>query len=151
LQGVVAAEIFAKIDAALLAEIRNGLAVMGVERVKIIRDRSEDAALLPIGPVGEATLGAVAFESGIEFPNELASGGVERDDFGICGVGLKNAADDEWAGFETAFFSGVELPGEFELTHVGAIDLRKTGVVVGSGLAAVNGPIGGLWIRLCEE
>ena len=76
-----AAEIFAKVDASGIAEIGNGFAGGGVERVKKIRDADEDASVGTGTPIGEAAIRLGTFDAGIEFPEEFSGGGVEREDF----------------------------------------------------------------------
>ncbi len=71
----------------------------------------EEAALLAVGPVGEAAAGLGGLDSGVEAPELLAGGGVEREDFFGGAVDEDGAADDERTGLQAAFGSDIDSPG----------------------------------------
>src|SRR5882724_118155 len=121
--GRFAAKIFAKIDTAVIAKLRNGFAGGGIESVEKVHYADEDASGGSGTPIGEAAIGLRAFYARIEFPKEFAVGGVERKNF-LCGCDAeKNSVYDQRIGLEAAFFSGVEGPGDLEFRYIAAIDL----------------------------
>ena len=122
---VVAPQILAKIDSAIFGKVRDGFTGGGVKSVQVIQDPGEDAGMGAIGPVREAARRLAVFEAGIEGPDLLAGSRIEGNDFAGKCAGVQHAANDEGVGFEIALFARVELPRNFELGHVGAIDLRK--------------------------
>ena len=98
--------------------------------------REEDAAIVTVGPVGDAAAALLAddFASavGIEIPFQFAGCGVERDEAKLRRGGVEDAIDDErlalhfGAGEGVAGFVG---PGDLKLRDVGTIDLLEGGVV----------------------
>ncbi len=92
--GRFAIEIFAEVDAAGVAEIGNGFAGGGIERVEKIHYADEDAGGGSGTPIGETAIGLRAFYAGVEFPEEFAGGGVEREDFLRGSDAVENPVDD---------------------------------------------------------
>jgi len=130
---------FAKIDGAAVAEagIRN--AGFGVEGYKAaIGDTEEDAGLLAIRPVSDATIDAtgsarlVSCDAGvrIEFPTLAAGVGIERDNFTGCSGNEHHAIDDDRSAFDSCAVAGPSVAGvigpcELERGDVGAVDLLE--------------------------
>ena len=113
--GVVAAEIFAEIDAAVLAECLDGFAGGSVQRVNEVHYADEDslAGGVGVGPEGEAAVRLRAVDDGIEFPEQLAGGGFKGENLLSGSDSVKDAVDDDGAGLQAAGFLCVERPGYF--------------------------------------
>ena len=105
---------------------------------------------MAVGPIaqaarwlsGAANGGVVHFDSGIEEPETLAAGGIEREDFAAVGEPVERAANDQWVRLEIAFLAGVINPGLLEMRDVGAINLPEGGIVIAVHAAVVCGPVG---------
>ena len=98
LRTVIAAETFPQVDSAGFSKLANRFAGGCIERIEIIHHAGKNAALLAIGPVEKTAGRRGAENSGVEFPKQLAGGGVEGDHFlGRC-KGIKNTPDDDRAG-----------------------------------------------------
>jgi hypothetical protein len=145
----VIAKAFAEIEAAIVGKVGNGFARRCVEGVEEVEDAGEDARTLAVGPIRKAAGGlrgaadgaVMVIDGGVEGPEQLSGGSVESDDLAQGRVSVQDASDDERVGLETTFFAGVELPCNFELGNVGAIDLGKRRVVIAVDTAVVGGPI----------
>ena len=61
--------------------------------------------------------------------------------FPVIRIAEEDASDDQRIGFEIAFFSRVELPGDLELGHIRAVDERERRVVLAVDIAVVSGPV----------
>ena len=114
------AEAFAEID---LQDGFAGLAVEGVEEVAV---GEEDAILIN----GDAAVAVAALRrragGGVEGPDLMAGGGVERDNFEGGRGGVENAADDDRIALHLRVFERVVRivrPRDLELGDVGAVDL----------------------------
>src|SRR5438105_15224695 len=78
---------------------------------------------------------------GIEFPEELSGGGVERKNFLRGRDSVEDATHDDGAGLQSALLAGVKSPGDVELLHVCPVDLCQRRIVGVLGSAAVDGAI----------
>ena len=116
---------FAKIDVAVLAKARDKVAGLGVEAVKKVHHASVDAAMLAVIPISQATRGLTSDNAGVEFPLQLATCCVERDNLGAWGEGIECAANNERVGLDAALLARVKSPSLLEKMRVPAIDLRE--------------------------
>src|SRR5580698_3378803 len=123
LQGGRAAQIFAKIDSAIFAEVQNGLAGGGVERVERIHHAYEDAPVLAARPKSEPAIGLRSLYPGIEFPEQFAGCRVQREYFLSGRDSVKHAAHFDGARLQATGFTCVKFPRDRELAHVAPVDL----------------------------
>ena len=99
-----------------------------------IRHAAGPAATTPHAPAIE----------GVEAPQQLAGGGVERDDVEADGRGVQDPADHDGIDLELGALdsvAGIEGPCEPQLLHVLAVDLSEGRVSDALGSAAVHGPV----------
>jgi hypothetical protein len=122
--GVVAAEMFAEIDAAVLAERWDRFAGRGIKRVNEVHDADENALVSIVGPERETTVGLCAGNSGIEFPKKRAGRGIECENFLGRRNSIKGAIDDIGLVCNRRVLA-CRKTGNFELSDIGAIDLRE--------------------------
>ena len=132
------AQIFTEVGAAAVSKEGNRLAGGGIQGVDEIHYPNENALVFASGPVSETAIRLRSAYSGVEFPQELARRGIQGENFLRWGDSVEYALDDDGAGLKTAFFLGIKTPGHDETLHVGPIDLRKPGVVIVLGRAAVR-------------
>ncbi len=138
----IAAESFAQIDAAILAEFRGGFAGARIEGVDKTLHGGEQARLPAIGPIDERAIGAASGDSGIELPEQFAGGGIERDHLVPRRQAEEDAVDHDGLGLRIAgAIGGIVAPGHAQPADVGAIDLPQGGIPDVRGTAAVRGPI----------
>ena len=104
------AQSFAQVDSSLLTKTGNRLTGGCIERVEIIACPGEDAALMAIGPIRDAAAQHASFKIGLEFPDQLAGGRIERDHAAARGGGVENVANNDGIGLDATLFSGVILP-----------------------------------------
>ena len=136
-----AAEPFAQIDAAVLSEGSDGFPGRDVDGIDKIHDADEDAFVPAVAPVRQAAIGLRPANAGIKFPEKFSGGSVQGKDFLHGGDAVQNSVDDDGAGLQTTFFSGIEAPRELEILDVFPVDLRERRIVRISRRAAVNGPV----------
>ena len=144
------AQAFAEVEAALVAEGWDQMAGAWIDCVEIIHASGEEARFVAVGPVAEAARrlsgaadgGVVHLDGGIEEPETLAGGGIEREDFAAVGEPDEGAANDERIRFEIAFLAGVINPRLLEMRDVCAVDLREHGIVIAVDVTVVRGPVG---------
>ena len=132
---------FAEIDAAVFAKVEDGFTGGWVERVEEVQHARKKPGVLAVGPVCEASRRLAVFDSGVESPEQFASGAIEGDDFSGEGIAEEHATDYKGIGFQVAFFSRVELPGNLELGNIGAINERERRVVLAVDITVVSGPV----------
>src|SRR5690606_30785760 len=104
------------------AEAVDHLARLRVERVEVARHRGEDARLVPVAPVRDATVRTAGGDAGVELPDEAARGRIEGDDLVARRVGVDDAVDHDRLRLQPAGLAGVVRPGDLELVHVVAGD-----------------------------
>src|SRR5579864_9324772 len=120
----------AQINASRRAKFRHRLTCDCVERVNKIHHTYENSFVRAIGPVGKAAIGLLAWNSRVEFPEELAGCGIEREYFLRGGNTVENAFYDDWTGLQSTLFFGVVAPGLHQPLHILSIDLGQRGVVI---------------------
>ena len=128
LRGRLTPEVFAQVDAAVLAEARDGFASGGVQRVHEVVDRREHPRVFSVRPVHEAAIRAGARDAGVEQPELFAGCRVDGEGLVRRRVAEECAPDDDGLGLRVALLAGVVLPRELERGDVAAIDLRERGV-----------------------
>ena len=139
--GVVAAEIFAQVDAPVLAEPWNGFAGGCIQRVNKVHHADKDALVSSVGPERKAAVRLRSGDTGIKFPEQRAGSGIERENFLCRRNSVKGSVDDDRAGLQAAGFLRVERPRHFKLHDVGVIDLRQRRIVGVARTAAARRPI----------
>ena len=110
------------------------------------------ARILPVRHAAAHPVAEVAFalHADVAHPALLAADRVERDDLAERRGQIHHAVDDQRRGFERggiagldAGFAGLVFPGERELAHVVAVDLRERRMPVAARRAAVVRPVAG--------
>ena len=116
-----------------------------VERIKKIHDAGEQAALFSVGPIGHTTRRLLAVDSGVEFPDEFAVGGIQSDYFQRWSKCVESASHNHRIRLQAArpvtIFAEIEFPGDLQSVYVFPVDLSKAGIMVLSRLSAVDRPI----------
>src|SRR6266567_145670 len=152
--GRFAVEVFAKIDTTRIAKVRNGFAGGRVERIKVIHYADENPGTSAGTPIREAPIGLCACNAGVKFPSQFSGGGIEGKNLLRGSDAIKNSADNQGIGLQTAFFASVEVPGNLKFGDIAAIYLCERRVVIVFGVAAVARPVlgnlcgGGSWRRI---
>ena len=134
----IAAEILAQVDPPGGAEGIERLSRRGVERVNEVADSGKDAPIAALRPVHHPAVRPAPADAGVELPFPDAGGGVDGKQLVGRGVAVEDVADDEGLRLQCARLAGVVGPGDFELLHVGAVDLRQRGVSRLCGRSAVH-------------
>ncbi len=138
---VIATQVFAQIEPAILAEVRQRFARCRIERVEVVQHAREQARVRAIAPPGKPSRGLRVFEAGIEAPDKFPRRSIERDDLALRRASVENPPNDEGVGFNVALFSRIELPRHLQPSNVGAVDLRKPAVVIAVDPPVVNRPV----------
>src|SRR5919108_1095591 len=134
-------QVFAQIDAALLAKGCDWLSRRRVQRVQKVQDPNQNPAASAVSPIGKPPIRLGPFNSRIEFPLKLARGSVQRKYLLSGSDSVQHAVDDNGAGLQATFFLCIEAPRNRQLPHIGAIDLRQTGIMIVFGSASIGRPI----------
>src|SRR2546425_6045566 len=101
-----------------------------------MHDSDENPLVFLTGPIGQAAVRLRAIDAGVEFPEELAGRGVQREDVLRGRDAVENSTDNDRAGLKAALLAGVERPRDFKLLYIAAIDLSLRRVVHVCGAAA---------------
>ena len=157
---------FLQVDDAVLAERRDRLAGLRIERDHAVAGGDEDHSIVAfaVGPVRDAAAGelarrdrgAVAFAEAVD-PHQLAGLGVERDDRSARAAGrVEHALDHQRRAFELVLGTraeavGLEAPGDFELVEVAGVDLIERRVLAASQIGRVHRPLAVLGARLSRR
>ena len=151
--GGVGVEPEAQIDAALLAERRDGRARVGVERIQVRPGPHQDALVGALGPVGDAAIHpdrvraiAAGLREGIEDPLLRARGRIECEDLQLGRRGIEHAVDDDRVALDLRAVVGAAIagpvgPGDLQARDVGRSDQVGGRVLRVRGVGAVRAPV----------
>ena len=138
---------------AAIGEFRHQLAGVRVEAVHRVLGGPghENATIVAIGPVRDAPIDALGAAhanpvEGIEVPQHLAGGSVQRAHLHLSGGDVHPAIHDNRGAFDLGgrpyhAVAGGMNPGDLQLGSVGAVNLVQLGVAGGTGRAAVVRPV----------
>ncbi len=152
-----------EVDDAVLAEARNRLAGLRVERDEAVAGGDVDDAIvtLAVGPVGESAArqlarrparGALALVHAVG-PLQLAGARLHRDHRAArAGRGIEHPLDHDGRAFELGFGTrtevvGLQAPRHFELADVAAVDLIERRVLRAAEVRGVHRPLAVLGAR----
>src|SRR5229473_244799 len=121
--GRFAAQIFAEVDSAAVSKGWNRFARGGIQGVDEVHYANQNALVIAIGPVSEPAIRLRSTYSGVEFPQELAGRGIQREEFLCWSDSIEHALDDDGACLKTAFLLRVKAPRDSEALDVAFIDL----------------------------
>src|SRR5262249_9194143 len=130
--GRVPPQIFPKVNAAVIAETRNGPSRGRVDLIHKIHDADDDAVVLTIGarPIREPAVRLGAWNARVELPLHLAGGGVEGKDFLRGRNAVQYPVHFNRAGLQHSDFLCVVAPGNLKLLDVRFVDLGERRVVL---------------------
>src|ERR1043165_5737111 len=121
----------AKVDGTILTKAPDDLARFWVEGIEIVANPSEKPLLATgfILPKHQAALPgatcATPLGLSVPFPNFPTGAGVERDDPACRRGSVKHAGNNEIVRLVFALVTGVEGPGDFQLSDIAPIDLLE--------------------------
>ena len=128
------------VEASLLAEGLDGLAIGCVQGDQHLAGIVENAPVVATLPVHQAALGAAQFR--VEAPKLLAGGGVQRKRDELRRQAVENAVYDERACIHRAGrLAGAVHPCLGEPFDVVPRDLGERRIVLAAGIAEIGGPI----------
>src|SRR6266446_980196 len=123
--GRASAQILPEVDSPLSSETWDWFARGRIQGIKKIHHTHENSFVLAIGPVREPAIGLCSSYPRVEFPQELATRGIQSENFLGGSESEEYARDDDRARLEDTILLGVETPRDSEALNVASVDLRK--------------------------